>query len=148
MAASGRDKTYDASTDANRGRVRRRIGALVGLWAILFNVVAATLLGATAQANSPMFAGLDGDRIAVCAGLGAIVVDSRGDPIRQQDGVGQPMCPFCLPLMQANVLPPGDAALDVAPVREPTQVVPRQQTVRPVLARLDGVFSPRAPPLI
>jgi len=148
MAASGRDKTYDASTDANRGRARRRIVALVGLWAILFNVVAATLLGATARANSPMFAGLDGDRIPVCAGLGAMVVDSRGDPVGRQDGVGQSMCPFCLPLMQANVLPPDEARLDIAPVREPTLVVPRQETVRPVLARLDGAFSPRAPPLI
>ncbi|MGD0639921.1 MAG: DUF2946 domain-containing protein [Roseiarcus sp.] len=148
MAVSGRHKTYVISTDPLRGRIRLRIIALVGLWAILFNVVAATLLGAAAQANSPMFAGLDGDRIVVCTGLGTIVLDSHGNPVRQQDGGGAPMCPFCLPLMQANVLPPDEATYNLALVREASLFIPRQETVRPIPARLAGAFSPRAPPLI
>ncbi|MGO4871293.1 MAG: DUF2946 family protein [Roseiarcus sp.] len=148
MAVSGRHKTYDISTDPNRGRVRLRIIALVGLWAILFNLVAATLLGATAQANAPMFGDLTGDRIVVCTGLGMIVLDQHGNPVNQQDGGSQPLCPFCLPLMQANVLAPDDATLDIAPVREPSVFTPRQETLRPIPARLAGAFSPRAPPLI
>ena len=147
MAASGRHKTYDISTDPHRGQVRLRIIALVGLSAILFNVVAATLVGAAAHANAPMFAGL-GDRIVVCTGLGAIVLDSHGNPVRREDGGGQPMCPFCLPLMQANVLPPDEATYNLAPVREASLFIPRQETVRPIPARLAGAFSPRAPPLI
>ena len=49
--------------------------------------------------------------------------------------------------MQANVLPPDEATLDVAPVREPTLFIPQQESVRPIPARLAGAFSPRAPPL-
>jgi len=148
MAVSGRHKTYDISTDPHRGRVRVRGAALVGMWAILFNLVAAALLGANAQANSPMFAGLGGDRIIVCTGLGAIVLDRRGNPAPQEDGGGAPMCPFCLPLMQANVLPPDEATYNLALVREASLFIPRQETVRPIPARLAGAFSPRAPPLI
>ena len=147
MAAAGRNKTYDISAGPDRGRRGTRVAAFLGVWAIVLNVVAATALGATAKANSPMFGGLDGDRIVVCTGLGAIVVDSHGNPVRQEDG-GQPTCPFCLPLMQGGVLPPDEATLAVAPIREPTLAMPRQETVRAVPARLPGAFSPRAPPLV
>ena len=49
MAVSVRHKTYDLATDPARGRVRARVVALLGLGLILFNVGAATLLGATAR---------------------------------------------------------------------------------------------------
>ncbi len=145
MAVSVRHKTYDLATDPARGRVRARVVALLGLGLILFNVGAATLLGATAQANSSLLDGLAGDRIVLCVSVGAVAGDGQGNSAPQGHGDG-PMCPFCLPLMQANVLPPDNAILDVAPVREPSAFIPRQERACIVPARWAGAFSPRAPP--
>ena len=101
MKRSARNRRYDISTCASRGRWRRNVAAFFGLWVILFNVAAAAALPSSPLASrAPFLDGALGDRIVICTGFGMVVVDHDGHPVKTPTGEPQPLCPFCLPLMQ------------------------------------------------
>ena len=64
MRRAVRIRRYDTATDASRGRGRRGVMAFLGLWLIVFNVLAATALASGAPSSrGPSFADALGDRI-------------------------------------------------------------------------------------
>lgn len=116
MILSRRHKTYDLTIDPARGRARREVVGALGAFILFFNVLAATLLGASAHAGSPMLGDLNGDRIVICTGAGMIVVDHNGKPVEQKSGEAGTLCPFCVPLMQGCAAPPTPLVAAAAPV--------------------------------
>lgn len=141
-------RTYDTSTDPSRGRIRREIVSALGLLILCFNLVAGTLLSSGANAaNAPFLDEIFGDRIVVCTGAGMMVLDANGNPIDQNGGV-DPLCAFCLPLMQGSA----DAPVVVAVLEAPLPFVAETFAVEAVAVapavRLVAAASPRGPPLV
>jgi hypothetical protein len=147
---SRRAKIYDLATDRARGRARREIVAAVGALVVLFNILVAALLGASAQAaGSAMLADLSGDGIVICTGASMIVVGHDGKPVEDEGGaVHKALCPFCLPLKQGHAKAPDPA--DVARPRAPRRVVSARegQVVVPPIAQFSWAARPRAPPSV
>jgi hypothetical protein len=138
---------YDTSTDPSRGRMRRRVVSMLGLLVILFNLVAGTLVASTSQsAAAPFLDEVFGDRIVVCTGSGMIVLDAQGNPVH--DGAVDPMCVFCLPLMQGSADAPALVALvDVPETIDPIIRVP-EATAVPLRTPVVSSSSPRGPPRV
>ncbi|MGO8738933.1 DUF2946 domain-containing protein [Rhodoblastus sp.] len=140
---------YDLAIDRSRGRARREIVAALGALVVLFNILAAGLLGASAQAaGSPLLGDPSGDGIVICTGAGMIVVDHNGKPIEDKNGaVHSALCPFCLPLMQGHAKAPDLAGLALAPVA--LRIAPSRDTESAFsfAARLFPGARPRAPPV-
>ncbi len=147
MTGSARQSVYDTSTDPSRGRMRRRVVSVLGLLVVLFNLVAGTLIASSSSsAAAPFVDEIFGDRIVVCTGAGMIVFDAQGNPV--DDGSVDPMCVFCLPLMQGTAdAPVLVALLDLPQVVEP---VARVSEVAPAPRRAPVVSSssPRGPPRV
>jgi hypothetical protein len=148
MTGTDRSRTYDTSTDPSRGRIRREVVSALGLLILLFNLVAGTLLSSSANAaDAPFLDEIFGDRIVVCTGAGMLVLDADGNPISQNGGV-DPLCVFCLPLMQGTA----DAPVVVAVLEAPLPFVAETFVVvavsAPTPARLVASTSPRGPPLV
>jgi hypothetical protein len=147
MSGSAQRRIYDTSIDPSRGRMRRRVVSTLGLLVILFNLVAGTLVASTSQsAAAPFLDEVFGDRIVVCTGAGMIVLDAQGNPVH--DGSVDPMCVFCLPLMQGSAdAPTLVALLDTPQAFEP---VTRGPEVAPAAKRAPIVSSssPRGPPRV
>jgi hypothetical protein len=135
------NRRYDLSLDPARGRRRRAFGGVVGLWVVLFNILAATLLGAAAKADAS--AGLEGGKIVVCTGLGMVTLDGDGKPI---DPGATPLCPFCLPMMQGQLDVPVAAAAPAAPVTGAVIVSSVWEQVPSAPARAVRAAPARAPP--
>lgn len=147
MIGSARRKTYDTSTDPLRGRIRREVVSALGLLVVLFNLVAGTLLSSSAgAANAPFLDEIFGDRMVICTGAGMIVLDADGNQI-PQDGAVDPMCVFCLPLMQGSADAPVVLALLEAPVAFTPETWVAAILDAPRLSRLVASASPRGPPL-
>jgi len=148
MKRSARNRSYEISTYASRGRWRRNVAAFFGLWLILFNVVAAAALPSSALAGrAPFLDGALGDRIVICTGLGMVVVDHDGHPVKTPSGEPQPLCPFCLPLMQGALDAPAVQNCDVDASRiagEAGLLVGATDVA--VSHRLVASASPRGPP--
>lgn len=147
MIGSARRKTYDTSTDPLRGRIRREVVSALGLLVVFFNLVAGTLLSSGAgAADAPFLDEIFGDRIVICTGAGMIVLDADGNQI-PQNGAADPMCVFCLPLMQGSAdAPVVLALLDVTLTEAPETWVAATPDA-PRLSRLVTSASPRGPPL-
>jgi len=118
------------------------------LWLILFNVVAAAALPSSALANrAPFLDGALGDRIVICTGFGMMVVDRDGHPVKTAPGDPQPLCPFCLPLMQGAVDAPAVHSGDLdAPRIAGEAALLFDATDIAVSHRLVASASPRGPP--
>ncbi len=148
MTGPDRRKVYDTSTDPSRGRIRREVVSALGLLIVLFNLVAGIALSSSANAaNAPFLDQIFGDRFVVCTGAGMIVLDADGNPV-SQDGAVEPMCAFCLPLMQGT----SDAPVVVAVLEAPLPFVAETFVVETVTAtpvvRPTASASPRGPPLV
>lgn len=148
MNGTDRSRTYDTSTDPSRGRIRREIVSALGLLIVVFNLVAGPLISSsTRAANAPFLDEIFGDRIVVCTRAGMIVLDADGNPV-SQSGAVDPMCVFCLPLMQGAADAPTIAApLDTPQRFEPATFV-ADAAVAPAPARLVAAAAPRGPPLV
>lgn len=148
MKRSARNRSYDISADASRGRGRRGVTALFGLWLILFNIVAAAALPSSAQAGrAPFLDGALGDRIVICTGAGMIVVDREGHPVKTPAGEPEPLCPFCLPLMQGAVDAPAVDNCDAGAFRASSRAELRSDATSVAAPRrLVASASPRGPP--
>lgn len=146
MSGTVHRQTYDTSIDPSRGRMRRRVVSALGLLVILFNLVAGTLIASTSSsAAAPFLDEIFGDRIVVCTGAGMIVLDAQGNPVHDETGA-QPMCVFCLPLMQGAADAPVVVALLDAPLAfdpvTPAPETPAASAPAPITA----TSSPRGPP--
>jgi len=133
---------YDLSIDRARGRVRRRVMSALGGLLVLFNILAAGMAGAAAQADTLP----PGDRIVVCTGDGMVVLDPSGKPAQNQSA-GKIACPFCLPLMQGHARAP-DPVVALAPDRSALVPTRDHQVLRPQGARHFCAARPRAPPVL
>lgn len=149
MDMSRRAKVYDLAIDRARGRARRGIVAMIGGLLVLFNILAAGMLGASAHAASPMLGDLASDRVVICTGEGMIVVDHSGKPVDDKGGsTGKVLCPFCLPLMQGHAKAPDLADAAPAPVSLTVVLTRFHQVERPATASLACAARPRAPPIL
>lgn len=147
MIGSTRRKTYDTTTDPSRGWIRREVVSALGLLVIVFNLFAGVALASTSQAGTaPFLEELSGDRIVICTGAGMIVLDADGNLV-PQDGSIEPMCVFCLPLIQGSA----DAPVVILFLDAPLAFVPEtwvvETQVAPVVSRVVASASPRGPPL-
>jgi hypothetical protein len=146
---SRRTKAYDLTIDRARGRARREIVAVLGGLLILFNVLAAGVLGASAHAASPMLGDQFSDKVVICTGAGMIVVDHSGKPAEDKGGdSGKTLCPFCLPLMQGHATAPDPGATAPAPVHSVVVLSRADQIARPEAKCLSSAAQPRAPPIL
>lgn len=146
---SRRKQIYDLEIDHARNGAHRGLVATIGALVVLFNVLAATVLGASAQAGSPLLAGSADDGIVICTGAGMIVVDHDGKPIQGKGGPAhKALCPFCLPLMQGHAKAPDPVA--IAPERAFLRTIPvrSHQVARPASTLYACAALPRAPPII
>ncbi|WP_237151825.1 DUF2946 family protein [Oryzibacter oryziterrae] len=129
--------------------IRRSVASVLGLCAVLVNVLAVLLLAQpSAEARTPYFAGNDG-QMMICAASGMIMLDAKGTPTESDDHLPGPTCVFCLPLLQGAVDAPaidtGPAIVLAAP-REPV-ALPRDAQPLPSSLLVDGP-SPRGPPVL
>lgn len=148
MNGTDRSRVYDTSTDPSRGRIRREIVSALGLLLVLFNLVAGVLLPSSANAaKSPLLEEIFGDRIVICTRAGMIVLDADGKPV-SQSGTVDPMCVFCLPLMQGSADTPVVVTNAEAPLPFTTARFVPEAAVSPILARFVASTSPRGPPLV
>ncbi|MDK9697388.1 MAG: hypothetical protein OEL76_13455 [Siculibacillus sp.] len=148
MSGPAHRRIYDTSTGPSRGRSRRRVVSALGLLVILFNLVAGTLLATTSRsAAAPFLDEVFGDRIVVCTGAGMIVLDAQGNPIHDEGSV-DPMCVFCLPLMQGTADAPTVIALLEAPLAGELVVRTVEAAPAPKLAPAVSSSSPRGPPRV
>jgi hypothetical protein len=130
----------------DEARRRRGVVASVGVWIVVFNLLAAALLGATAKAEaSPP--GLDGDRIVICTGFGMVTLDRDGQPIDSGHDQRQSLCPFCLPMAQGPAMVPAPAAALAAPLAGVRVAAKPCLRVPPPLARAVRAAPSRAPPV-
>ena len=111
MTQTSRRKRYDTRLDRALGRARREVASALGVVIVAFNIIAGIGLGASAKADSPMFADILGDHIVICTAFGMVVIDHEGRQLSSQaphtspDHLG-PQCIYCLPLMQGNLVTP------------------------------------------
>lgn len=138
-------KRYDTSTDPARGQIRREIAAALGFLLIFLDILAATLMPASAT-QSPLTEELFGNRIVICTGAGMIVIDADGNLVQQTDGV-QTMCPFCLPLVGGSIDGPTSAPLLAPPTIPAAPAITVAAELLPVWRRPLATASPRGPPL-
>lgn len=148
MGATRRSKTYDLAADRALGRSRREFAAWIGGLLILFNVLAAGLVGASAHVAPALSDAVSGDRIVICGGDGMIVVDRSGRPVEDQRGAGTMLCPFCLPLMQGHAKAPDPVAVAPAPADRAAAMTPVRATAPPAPAPRVCASRPRAPPIL
>ncbi len=147
MLGRRRRRSYDRSTDPSRGAVRREIAAALGLLVILFNLVAGTLLASTARSGAaPFLDEVFGDRIVVCTGAGMIVFGPDGRP-ETESGTIEPLCVFCLPLVQGGADAPTLVALIEAPRRFEAEIRLVETVLAPKSVPIVRSASPRGPPL-
>jgi hypothetical protein len=139
---------YDLEIDRSRGRARREIVAAVGALVVLFNILAAVLLGSLAQAAaSPLLGDSASDGVVICTGAGMVLVDHQGKPIEHKGGAVHPaLCPFCLPLMQGHAKAPDPAGLAPAPVARRFAPLHESGIALALSARVFPSARPRAPP--
>ncbi|MCI4678734.1 DUF2946 family protein [Rhodoblastus acidophilus] len=147
---SRRARTYDLAIDRARGRVRCDVAAVASALVVLFNILAAGLLGAEAQAaGSPLLTDLSGDGVVICTGAGMIVVDRNGKPIDDPSGAPhRTLCPFCLPLMQGHAKAPDPVAAAPAPVSRQVAASRPRFNARPAALQYASAAQPRAPPIV
>lgn len=143
-------RTYDLEIDRARGRARREIVAAIGALVVLFNILAAGFLGATAQAAASRLLGNSaGDGVVICTGAGMILVDHDGKPIGDKGGaVHTALCPFCLPLMQGHARAPDPVGVAPAPVARRVAPARQIEIAFSFAARLSPSARPRAPPVV
>jgi hypothetical protein len=138
---------YDTSTDPSRGSLRRRIASLFGLLAILFELVAGTLLATTAEAGTaPFLDEMFGDRIVICTGAGMIVLGPDGSPA-SDTGAVEPLCVFCLPLISGSAAAPVLVALLAMPRASDVAIPLVESVLAPNPSPTVSSASPRGPPL-
>ncbi len=142
-------RTYDLAIDRSRGRARRGIVVAIGALVVFFNILAAGLLGASAQAAASRLLGDSaGDGIVICTGAEMILVDHNGKPIEDKNGAAHSaLCPFCLPLMQGHAKAPELAGLALAPVARRIAPSRESESASSFAARLFSSARPRAPPV-
>lgn len=131
---------YDTRSDPSLGRTRRGIVSWLGLFLLLFNLVAGGILPAQA---TPLGGG--DDHLIVCTAGGMAIVDRNGTPVTP-DHVGENgFCGACLPFLHGAVLTPA-VALAPQPVVQPLPRAPLA-AAEPVLVGLAvRLANPRAPP--
>lgn len=148
MTGTTRHAAYDTSTDPSRGRYRREVASVLGLFVILFNLVAGTLVATTSESGAaPFLEEMFGGRTVVCTGAGMIVVDADGNTV-PQDGSVPALCAYCLPLTAGAADAPALVSLLEAP-----RVALLDGWIEPspiVAARgpIDLSTAPRGPPLV
>ncbi|MCW2283999.1 hypothetical protein M2323_001612 [Rhodoblastus acidophilus] len=138
------NRRYDLSLNPARGRRRRGFAGVFGLWIVLFNILAATLFGAVAKAETSVAGGSDGEEIVVCTGLGMVTLDRDGKPT--DPGAPRAICPFCLPIMQGQLDVPVAVAAPAAPVAVAVVAKSPWERVPPAPARAVRAAPARAPP--
>lgn len=142
MHAGMRHRPYDTASDPSRGQTRRGIVSWLGLFLLLFSLVAGGILPAQA---APL--GGDDDHLIVCTAGGMAIVDRNGTPV-SPDHVGENgFCGACLPFLHGAVLTPV-ATQAPQPVVQP---LPRAllAAAEPVLVgRAIRLANPRAPPAV
>lgn len=146
MTGSARRRTYDTSTDPSRGGFRREVAAALGLFVLLFNLIAGTALAATARdGTAPFLDEIFGDRVVICSGAGMIVLDAEGNPVRSDGGVDA-MCVYCLPMVAGSADAPVVVALLDAPVVAAPEVSAPLLVAATTGEPLVAATSPRGPP--
>lgn len=148
MKQTSRRKRYETRLDRALGRARREVASALGVLLIVFNIIAGVGLGASAKADSPMFADILGDHIVICTAFGMVVVDHEGRQVSSQaphsspDHLG-PQCVYCLPLLQGNTVAPAPQCATIereareAPLFESTSAQPGH-LFRPLTLRARG----------
>lgn len=139
------NRRYDLSLNPARGRRRRGFAGVIGLWIVLFNILAATLFGAVAKAETSVAGGFDGEKIVVCTGLGMVTLDRDGKPT--DPGAPRAICPFCLPMMQGRLDVPVAGTAPAAPVAGAVVVMSPCEGVPPTPSRCVRAAPARAPPV-
>lgn len=148
MTGRDRRKVYDTSTDPSLGRVRRKIVSTLGLLIVLFNLIAGIALSSSASAaNAPFLDEIFGDHIVICTGAGMIVLDADGHPM-SQNGAVEPMCAFCLPLMQGRADAPVVVAVLEAPLPFVAETVVVETVATTPVVRVTTSALPRGPPRV
>jgi hypothetical protein len=121
---------------------RRRLGHWVALFVLAFN-----LLGGGLLPSAPMTIPAGG--WVVCSSTGMVVVGKDGGQEQggqEQDG-HQPLCAFCLPLLQAGLVPDAAVVVDHVPPSEVGTAPASNQYHRfSSRAWTAGPSGPRAPP--
>lgn len=148
MPGSARRRRYDLSTDPTLGAVRREVASALGVLVILLNLIAGTALAATSgNGTAPFLDEVFGDRIVICTGAGMIVLDAEGNPVRQ-DGVVDPMCVFCLPMMAGGADAPAPVVLADVPPRVEARAPDVEVVAAPAIEPIVAATSPRGPPRV
>lgn len=139
MRRNIRLKCYDTASDPSVGRARRAVTTWVGLFLLLFNVVAGGALPAQA-ANA-----LSDDHLIICTAGGMAVIDRNGTPVTPDHAGENGFCGACLPLNHAAVMTPVAASLPV-PFVQPVPRAPLADAEPATVPRPLRLAHPRAPP--
>lgn len=133
---------YDTETDPSLGRSRRLVSAWLGLFLLLFNVVAGGALP-----PRPTYGAITQDHVIVCTVGGMAVVDRNGTPVAPDHAGQNGFCSYCLPLMHGAAI--GTAFLSVP--RPALISAPAEHSIpahAPVVASPLRLALARAPPLV
>lgn len=137
-----RRKDYDIGTDPSVGRARRFLSSWVGLFLLLFNVVASGTLPSQVPAD------LSGnDYIIVCTAGGMAVIDHNGTPVAPEHAGLNGFCGYCLPLMHGTAMTAAAAPLPL-PMATPVPVALYSAAEAALVASPLRLASARAPPLV
>ncbi len=145
MTGKAKRGAYDISTRASLGRLRRRLACLLGVVAILPNLMASMAWASHARGVTPL--GFGTGQVVVCTESGSIVVDSRGEPLPGSHGDSD--CACCLLLMQgaAHAPDPGGVAFQPPP-RSAVALAYVEAAISTAPRSLRAGAPPRGPPVV
>ncbi|HLO75231.1 MAG TPA: DUF2946 family protein [Magnetospirillum sp.] len=116
------------------------VSAWIGLFLLMFNVVAGGALPASAaQPVTP------DDHLIVCTAGGMAVIDRNGTPVSPDHAGENGFCGACLPFLHGAVITPA-AALLPTPLVQPVPCAPLADAEPANVARPLRLAYPRAPP--
>lgn len=140
MSGTLRQNRYDTAGDPSLGRMRRAVAAWVGLFLLLFNLVAGGALPAQAAGSLS-----SDDHLVVCTAGGMAVIDRNGTPVTPDHAGENGFCGACLPFCHGAVLAP-TAALLPQPILQPVPRAPLADAEPANVPRPLRLAFPRAPP--
>lgn len=137
-----RNQPYDIASDPSVGRCRRAVSSWLGLFLLLFNLMAGGALPLQASTLDVTA----GDHLIVCTVGGMAVIDRNGTPVSPDHPGENGFCGACLPLLHGAVLNP--VAVQIPqPIVQPVPRAPHADAEPALVARPLRLANPRAPPL-
>jgi hypothetical protein len=144
MTGKASRRRYDISTRTSLGRLRRWVVCLLGVAAILPNLMASMAWASHARGVAAF--GFGAGQLVVCTEAGSIVVDLRGEPVPQTRG--DPDCACCLLLTQGAAHAPDPGGVAFQPPPRSAVVLAYVETAASTAPRsLRAGASPRGPPV-